>query len=345
MILVTGGSGLVGSHLLYELVKRGHKVRALKREGSRVGLVMRLFNWYDPGQGEALFHKIEWVNGDLNDIFSLEEAMQGVDYIYHCAAMVSFLPEDRQAMMNINVEGTANLVNAAMRQGIKKLCHCSSVAAIGRPEKGNIIDETLIWKTSGKNTWYAISKYGAEREVWRASQEGLKTVIVNPSVVIGPGDPGRSSAQLYQSVKNGMKFYTTGVTGFVDVRDVAEIMVILMESEIVNERYIINSQNLSYKELFEYFAHYSDARPPRYKAGKVLSEIAWRLEKTRSFITGQKPLLSRETARNANAKRYFSNDKIRKAIGYEFRPIEEAARNTSEFFKKYPIYLTPDFRI
>lgn len=345
MILVTGGTGLVGSHLLFELASKGRKIRALKRESSNTELIQRLFSWYDKERGDDLFRGIEWVVGDVLDIISLQEAMQGVDTIYHCAAIVSFMPDDKQVMLKANVDGTANIVNAALTSGIKKFCHCSSVAALGSPQKGNTIDESLVWKTSSGNSWYAISKYGAEREVWRASEEGLPVVIVNPTVVIGPGDPARSSAQLYQSVKNGMKFYTSGVTGFVDARDVAEIMVKLTESEIVNQRFILNSEDLSYKELFTLFAHYSGAKPPKYEAGRFLSEIAWRMEKVRSFMTGQKPLLSKETARNANIKRYFSNEKIKDTLNVNFRSVEQAAENTSRFFMKYPVYLSPDFRM
>jgi nucleoside-diphosphate-sugar epimerase len=344
-VLVTGGTGLVGSHLLYELCRRGHRVRAIRREGSHVELVSRLFSWYSPEQGEELFRRIEWVAADVLDLLGLKEALDGMEYVYHCAAMVSFLPEDRKAMMKVNVDGTANLVNLALQTGVKKLCHCSSVAAIGKPDRGNHIDETLVWKTSSTNSWYAISKYGAEREVWRASEEGLPVVIVNPTVVIGPGDPGRSSAQLYQSVKNGLKFYTSGVTGFVDARDVAEAMVRLMESDIEAERYILSSENLMYRTLFEYFAKFSGARPPRLRAGRFLSEMAWRLEKVRSMMTGQKPLITRETARNANNRRYFNNRKITAALDFRFRSIEEAAENTSRFFRRYPVYLSPDFRM
>lgn len=345
MILVTGGTGLVGSHLLFELASKGKEIRALKRSGSNTELIKRLFTWYDVDRGEELFNRIQWTEGDLMDIVSLQEAVAGVEYIYHCAAIVSFMPDDKALMLKANIEGTANLVNVALNAGIRKFCHCSSVAAIGRPDKPNVIDESLVWKTSRSNSWYAISKYGSEREVWRGSEEGLQVVIVNPTVVIGPGDPARSSAQLYQSVKNGMKFYTSGVTGFVDARDVASAMVALTDSDIINERYILTSEDLSYKELFTLFAHYSGAKPPKYRAGRFLSELAWRLEKVRSFMTGQKPLLSKETARNANIKRNFSNKKIINAIGINFRSISEAAENTSRFFKKYPVYLSPDFRM
>ncbi len=345
MILVTGGTGLVGSHLLFELASKGKIIRALKRAGSNTELIKRLFSWYDHERGDDLFERIEWVEGDLMDIVSLQEALKGMEYVYHCAAMVSFMPDDKEQMLNANVEGTANLVNVALSTDIRKFCHCSSVAAIGSPEKNNLVEESLVWKTSRTNSWYAISKYGSEREVWRASEEGLPMVIVNPTVVIGPGDPARSSAQLYQSVKNGMKFYTSGVTGFVDARDVARIMVMLTDSDIINERYILSSEDLSYKELFTLFAHYSGAQAPKYRAGRFLSELAWRLEKARSLMTGQKPLLSKETARNANIRRHFSNNKIIEATGFKFRPITEAAENTSLFFKKYPVYLSPDFRM
>lgn len=336
---------MVGSHLLYALTSAGRKVRALKREGSNVDLLKRIFTWYSPEKGAEYFGSVEWVDGDLNDPFSLRAALQGISKVYHCAAVVSFLPQDRDMMMKVNVEGTANLVNACLQEGIDKLCHCSSVAAIGHPEKGSMIHENLVWKTSGQNSFYAISKYGAEREVWRASEEGLPVVIVNPVVVVGPGDPGRSSAQLYQSVSNGMRFYTTGVTGFVDARDVALAMMQLMDSDITAQRFILSSENLMYKTLFEYFAGFAGVAPPRYQAGKFLSEVAWRLEKARSWFTGQKPLLSRETARNANNKRYFSNQKIKDALDFEFRPVRSAAKNTADFFQKYPIYLSPDFRM
>jgi dihydroflavonol-4-reductase len=345
MILLTGGTGLVGSHVLLELMRKGRKVLAIRRAGSQTELVRRLFEWYEPEQGEDFFNRVEWVEGDVNDVLGLQEILQDVDQVCHCAAMVSFLPADRRTMMQVNVDGTANLANASLRAGIKKFCHTSSIAAVGKSERGEAVHEGLVWKTSAQHSWYAISKYGAEREVWRAAEEGLDVVIVNPSVVIGPGDPGRSSAQLYQSVKNGMKFYTSGVTGFVDVRDVAEAMVMLLESDISGERFILNSENLSYQTLFTYFATHAGVDPPRFRAGKFLSELAWRMEKTRSMITGQKPLITKETARNANMKKYFSGEKITRATGFRYRSIDEAARNTSLFFQKYPIYLSPDFRM
>jgi len=336
MIFVTGGTGLVGSHLLVELALKGQRVRAIMRDKNRLEMVKKLFIYYHPANGHELFKTIEWVEGDINDIFSLKEALKGIKTVYHCAAMVSFLPADRQQMVKVNVNGTANLVNVSLVQGVEKFCHCSSVAAIGQPEEGKPTVESLVWKTSSKNSWYSISKYGAEREVWRGSEEGLPVVIVNPSIIIGPGDTSRSSAQLYQSVKSGLKFYTKGVTGFVDARDVASAMVQLTHSDKINERYILSGENLQYKQVFEYFAESAGVKPPKYYAGPILSELAWRLEKLRSLLTGKKPLITRETARNANSVRLFSNDKIRKAIGFSFRPVKEAALNTAGFYRQFP---------
>ena len=311
----------------------------MKRKDSRLELVRDLFSWYDPDRGESLFDQVEWVDADLSDIISLQEAVSGIRYIYHCAATVSFQPRDRKVMMKANVEGTANLVNVALQNNMDKFCHCSSVAALGTPLPGEVVRESMVWKTSGSHSYYAISKYGAEREVWRASEEGMNVVIINPSVIIGPGDPTRSSAQLYQSVNKGLKFYTAGVNGFVDARDVARAMVLLMEGDPVNERFIANSENLPFRELFSYFARAAGVRPPGYRVAPWVSELAWRLESVRSTLTGSKPLLSKETARNAHNKRYFSNEKIRKTLGIKFRPVSEAAENTAGFFRKYPDYL------
>ena len=337
MILLTGGTGLVGSHLLYELTAAGKRVRAIKREASRTEIVEKIFAWYNPEGYAEQFKLIDWVEGNVSDIFSLREALKGVKHVYHCAAVVSFVPSERPQMLKINIEGTANLVNACLMENVEKLCHCSSIAAVGRPDKGTWVDESLIWKTSRRNSYYSISKFGSEREVWRGSEEGLSVVIVNPSVIIGPGDPNRSSARLFTTVKDGLRFYSSGATGFVDVRDVARAMKVLTESEIENERYILNSENLSYKKLFEIFADYARVKPPFFKAGKALSEIAWRLEKVRSLVTGSNPLITKETAKSANSRYQFSNEKITTELGMKFYTVEEAAANTAGFFEKFKI--------
>ena len=327
MILITGATGLTGSHLALELTRRGSKVRAMKRKDSSMAMIRKVFDLYAENP-EDQFSMIEWVEGDLLDIFSLEDAMEGVEEVYHCAALVSFLPEDKKKLMRMNTEGTANLVNAAIEKKIRKLCHVSSIAALGRPEQqSDLIDENLVWKTSKHNSMYAISKYGAEREVWRGTAEGLDVVIVNPSIILGLAGPGMGSSRLFNTVYNGLRYYPPGQNGFVDVRDVARAMIALMESDIQNERFILNAVNLEYRKLFSLMAEEFGKPAPSVKVSPALSGLAWRIEKLRSAITGVKPLITRETANTAVQQYTYSSEKIKKAIGFEFTPIEDTLRH------------------
>ncbi len=337
MILVTGGTGLVGSHLLFKLSNTPNDVIAIKRDNSDLSVIKKIFNFYDIENGEALFEKIKWIEADVTDIFSLLKAFEGVEQVYHCAAVVSFNPSDIASMIEINVNGTANVVNACIDKGVKKLIHCSSIAAIGKPSSGNIIEENNIWKTSPRNSNYAISKFGAEREVWRGIEEGLNAAIVNPSVIIGPGDPSRSSGQLYSQIQKGLKFYTSGITGFVDVRDVSSAMIMLMDSDISSNRFILNSENLQYKFIFDMLAKEIGVKPPSIKAGMFLTQLAWRIEKLRSMFSGKKPLITKETARNSSNISYYSNKKFIEKTGYSFTPIKDAIKNTCRFYEKYPL--------
>jgi len=323
MIFITGATGLVGSHLTLELIRSGQTVRALKRPGSSLEMVKKVFSLY-LDQPEVMFSNIEWVDGDILDIYSLEDAMKGVDEVYHCAALVSFLPQDRKRLIKINTEGTANVVNAALEKKVRKLCYVSSIAALGRPEnQTDLIDENLVWKTSRHNSVYAISKYGAEREVWRGTAEGLDAVIVNPSIVLGVAGPGMGSSRIFNVVQEGLKFYPPGKNGFVDVRDVVRAMVLLMNNQIYNERFILSVENLQYKRLFELMAAALGKPAPRIKVNTIMSGLAWQLEKLRSKVTGEKPLITRETAHTAVQQYEYSNEKIKKALDFEFTPIEE----------------------
>ncbi len=328
MILVTGGTGLVGSHLLTELVRSGKQVRAIKRGASNRSRVEALINDAD------LYSNIEWIEADIMDIYSLIEVMDCVTHIYHCAAVISFNPADSANMLKVNVDGTANVVNAALEKGVKKLCFVSSIAAIGRTINGETVTEKTPWKTSPNNSKYAISKYGAEREVWRGSIEGLDAVIVNPSIIIGPGDWNTGSCKMFKQAWSGLKFYTTGINGFVDVRDVCRIMVQLMDSDIRNERYIISSENYPFRDLFNAACKALGKPLPYIKAGSWLSGLTWRLEALRSFFTGSRPLITKETARSANQQYYYSNEKIRKALNYNFIPVEESVKDTCAVFLK-----------
>jgi nucleoside-diphosphate-sugar epimerase len=332
MIFVTGATGLVGSHLMLELLRSGQAVRAIRRPSGDTGMLKKVFHLYSD-EPEELFSRIEWIEGDITDIFALEDGMEGVDAVYHCAALVSFLPEDRNRLMQINTVGTANVVNAALEKKVRKLCHVSSIAALGRPENmADVIDENLVWKTSRHNSVYAISKYGAEREVWRGTAEGLDAVIVNPSIILGVAGPTQGSSRIFNTVWKGLKFYPPGKNGFVDVRDVARAMVLLMKSDINNERFILSAENLEYIRLFEMMASAMGKQAPTVKVSPLLSGLAWRVEKVRSMITGVKPLITPETAHTAVQRYEYSGEKIKNALGFAFTPLEETVRHFSRIF-------------
>lgn len=333
MIFVTGGTGLVGSHLLFDLVKKGQSVRALKRTSSNVLNVKKLFCFYSP-EGKTLFDQIEWVEGDILDIYSLLDALENVSYVYHCAAMVSFIANDTDTLIKTNVEGTANLVNACLEKQIKKLCFVSSVAALGTSENGAVFTEKLVWKSSPEHSMYAISKYGAEREVWRGSEEGLNVVIVNPSVIIGPGNWNKGSSLLFKQFYAGMLFYTNGTTGFVDVRDVVKAMVQLTESTINNERYIVSAANLSYLAFFKEMAKAFSKRAPLINAPPFLTAIAWRLEAVKNKLFGTEPRLTREIKRAIHQQRSYSSDKLIKALKFEFINFSYTVRHTADLYIK-----------
>jgi len=237
MIFVTGGTGLVGSHILLNLSKKGKPFKAIKRASSSLKICENVFHYY--GEQES-FKKIFWVEGDINNIPSLEVGMQDCELVIHCAAMVSFHPSEAALMQKINVEGTVNIVNVSLSKGIKKLAYISSIAALGRNSTTGIVDEQCYFKATKFDSNYALSKYYAEQEVWRASQEGLDVVIINPSVILGPGAWSKGSSQIFQKIYEGLKFYTTGSTGYVDVIDVADSLIQLLFSDIKNERFIVN---------------------------------------------------------------------------------------------------------
>jgi dihydroflavonol-4-reductase len=322
---------LVGAHLLYDLAKAGKRVRALKRASSSTAAVEKTFAYYHSSPQELL-KQVEWVEGDVTDIYSVLDAMEGVTDVYHSAAVISFNAQEHRMMEKINIDGTANMVNAALEKGIRKFCHVSSIAAIGRPEHPQIITEKLVWKNSPGNSRYSISKYGAEREVWRGSEEGLKAVVVNPGIIIGPGNWITGSTTMFNVAYKGLKFFTEGASGFVDVRDVTKAMVQLMESDIVNERFILTSENLKYRDFLA-LLHTELGKPaPAVKANKLMTGIAWRAEKLRSAFTGATPLITKETVAAAHEENYFSNEKIKQALGFSFIPVEQSVKETCKYF-------------
>jgi dihydroflavonol-4-reductase len=330
MILVTGGTGLLGSHLLSELVRSGKPVRVLKRSGSDISVVRKVFSYYLPDP-DSYFRKIEWVEGDLMDFSSMEDALEGVSEIYHCGAMVSFYPKDHPLMLRVNIDGTSNLVNLAIEKKIRKFLYVSSVSTLGRNTSEGFTSEETYWKTSVKNTPYSISKYGGEREVWRGMEEGLNAVIVNPSVIIGPGF-WDSTSGLFTLVYKGLKYYPKGMNGYADVKDIVASMVRLMDGNISNERFILNSENISYRQIFNWMAAYLNKPVPSVYVSPALSELAWRIEAVRSFIMRSVPELTRDMAVTTSQQYLYTNDKIRKTLGIEFIPVEESIRETCRIF-------------
>jgi dihydroflavonol-4-reductase len=327
MILITGATGLVGSHLLVELVRQGKQVRALKRAGSDTSNVDKIFAHYNV----PLPDKSIWFEGDVTDYFSLLDAMDGVEHVYHCAAMVSFAASDEDKLMKVNAEGTANVVNAAMEKGVKKLCHVSSTAALGRADNDKIITEETTWKISKKNSAYAVSKYAAEREVWRGTEEGLKAIIVNPCIIIGPGDMEKSSGRMIQSIRNGLQFYPGGANAFIDVRDVAKIMISLMESQLKNERFILAAENLEYKKIFELIAAALNKSAPSVRATSLMSALAWRAAWLAGLFTNSNPFITRETAMTGQQRNIYSNNKVKEKLNWNFIPMKETVGNACKF--------------
>ena len=333
MVFVTGGTGFLGAHLLYHLLINGKEIIALRRSQSNNDLLQRVFEFYTE-DAQILIDKINWVEGDLLDIYSFEAALIDVSEIYHAAAVVSFQPQDKNKMMHTNIQGTANLVNTALEKKIKKFCHVSSIAAIGRADNDNNIDEETRWRISKRNSAYAISKYGAEREVWRGIEEGLNAVIINPSIILGPGEVNSGSGKLIKTILDGLKFYTPGMNGYVDVRDVVKAMIMLVESDISGERFVLSAENMYYKDLFNLIAKKLGKSPPSYKASKWMGEIAWRLEHIKGKLTGLKPLITKETANTAANIYRYSNNKIINQLDLQFVPIQQTIKEACDYYLK-----------
>jgi len=337
MQFVTGGTGLVGSHLLYQLLSSGQEVKALKRKTSDLQQVKKVFSYYSEN-GEKLFRQIEWLDGDILDYYGLEKLLKGVGEVFHCAAIVSFNPKERSLMIRNNVDGTANLVNAALENGVKKFCHVSSVAALGKAENGYLVNEKTNWVPVKRISGYSESKFFSETEVWRGIEEGLDAVIVNPSIVLGPGNWNSGSSQIFKTVWDGMKFYTRGITGYVDVNDVVQAIVKLMGDETFhkykNQRFLLNADNLSYQNVFSQIAEALGQPQPKYYASPFLLAFVWRAAAFYGWISGNPSAITRETASSSASVRKFDGSKITSELNFEYKPVSESIKQTSAFLKK-----------
>lgn len=311
MILVTGATGFLGSEVAKQLADAGEHIRCIKRAASRI-----------PAMLIAYTDSIEWVEADMLDQPALEDAFAGVTQVYHCAAWVSLKQADKEPMIRANIQGTANIVNLCI-QFDARLVHVSSVAAIGEAKAGELITENHHLDESSDNDGYAISKLESEMEVWRGIAEGLDAVIVNPSIIIGPNAGTEGSGQLFARIKKGLKFYTQGSIGFVDVEDVAKCMIALMHSDISEERFIISAENRDYKNITAEISTCFGNPAPSILAKPWVMGLAWRASKVLSAITGGPPAIDKVAAQSASAQRNYDNARIKKAIGINFKPISQ----------------------
>lgn len=320
MILVTGGAGLLGKELITRLLNEGKQVRAIYNK-------TKLDNFDSKN--------LEQVQCNILDVIGLEELMQGVDQVYHCAAVVNFNPKRKQEMFKVNIEGTANVVNAALDAGVKKMVFVSSVAALGRIREDELINETMNWTEETSNSSYGQSKYLAEMQVWRGIGEGLDAVMVNPVIILGPGDWNGGSSQIFKSMYNEFPWYAEGTTGFVDVRDVVKAMIELMNSNITAERFIISAENRSYADVFGLIAKAFGKKPPNKKVTPALAKIIWRLEAIKSYFSGKDPLVTKETAATALAMANFDNSKLKRFLPeFTYRKIEDSITDTCAVFQQ-----------
>lgn len=321
-VFITGATGLVGSSIARRLLQKGYVVKAIKRPTSKLDLL---------GEDAS---KIEWLNGDVGDIFSLQEGMQGVSHVVHSAAVISFRTEDEELMMNTNVEGTANVMNCALEADVKRVLHISSVAAFCRPKGTNIIDENQDIKDSKDNFSYYRSKFLGEREALRAHAEGLNVVIINPSTILGGGYWHLDPNKIFPQVDSSYPFYTNGTNGFVDVRDVCEIGIRLLESEITGEKFIVSAENISLRDVMYKIADELGVKRPQWPVGKGLAALAWRADWLKSILTSTPHNITKDLIEVALTDFKYSNEKVKKELNYSYIPLDKTIKDVAELYKK-----------
>ncbi len=335
MILITGATGLVGSHLALQLLENGEKIRAIYRNETSILATKSLFELYEKSH---LFNKIEWIQADITDIPSLEIAFANVDSVYHCAALISFDPKDEALLRKTNIEGTANIVNFSIAKGIKKLCYVSSIAALGDlKEHETIITEETEWNPEKHHSDYAISKYGAEMEIWRGQQEGLKVVVINPGIILGPGFWKQGSGKLFTAVANGLKFYTKGTSGFVSVNDVVNLLIMGMskiDEKENGQRFIAIENNYSYETILNEIAVALKVGKPKFYAAYWQTELAWRWNWLTSILLNKKRMISKETMRSSHQLDCYSNEKVRIKFNYQFKNVPSYIKEIGRYYFK-----------
>ncbi|PWT77976.1 MAG: 3-beta hydroxysteroid dehydrogenase [Bacteroidetes bacterium] len=321
-VLVTGGTGFLGAYILQALVEKGYSVTAIRRSNKIPFFI-----------DASVLDKVDWVDGDVLDVDKINQCMRGVSAVVHAAAKVSFDSRERSEMYRTNVEGTANVVNCALQNNIQKLLHVSSVAALGRNENQILVNEGKEWEDTKLQSHYASSKYHAEMEVWRAVAEGLNAVVINPSTVLGFGDWNLTSCALFKSVYHEFPWYTNGITGFVDVRDIAKAAVLMLENDVSAERFLLSGENWSYRQLFNCIADGFQKKHPAKEATPFMGGLAWRWEKLKSLFTGITPLLTKESARIAQYQVQFDNSKMHRFFPeFVFTPLQDTIQQACQLY-------------
>jgi dihydroflavonol-4-reductase len=332
MILVTGATGLVGGNLLWQLLKENERVTAIRRITSDLNPLRTIFSFYCTNPDEYIA-RIDWKIANVLEADSIQQAMKGATVVFHCAAVVS-LGSSAETMLDTNVVGTTNVVQAALKNGIQKLCFVSSIAACGKVSKGEMIDETTSWIDSPNRSPYSRSKYYSEQEVWKGINEGLNAVIVNPGVILGISGTITGSAQLFAQVRKGLPFYTNGGSGYINVQDVVKAMILLMKSNFSGERFILVSENCSNRDILNWMADGFGKHRPFIGMGRKMLWTVGLISEVLGKLFRFKPTIDRITARTATKREYFSNKKIQDTLELSFKPIEKCIREVCEFEMK-----------
>jgi len=330
MIFITGATGFLGAHLLYHLLKANEDVLALKRPTGNLNYIKNIFRTYGEGE-EKLIEKVRFIDGDVLDYQSLLEIDYPIERIYHLAAMVSFSPGDKEKVLTTNVYGTSNIINFALEKQIPEIVYVSSVAALDPLSEEQRVTEENFGNNPERNSNYAKSKFQSELEIWRGIEEGLKAIIINPSVILGPGLRADGPGKIFKTVKNGFKFYPSGTTGFVDVRDTCRAIMELVENKIYNERFILNEGNYSYKKLLGSIAYYYNVAPPNKRLKPMWTSFFYKLDWLKTFSTGTKRLITRELHRSMHNKSKFSNEKLKKRLNFDYIPIENTIQDSIDY--------------
>jgi nucleoside-diphosphate-sugar epimerase len=337
-VLVTGATGMLGSKLILDLIKDGKHVSAIYRNKKRISTFNNNIQYFTQN-ADSICKKIRWIKADILNYPSLLEATQNIHTVYHCAAIVSFYKPRSAFMLETNIQGTANVVNACLESGVDQLCHVSSVAALGKNTNSHTVDENTHWIPDTKNSAYSLSKFYSEMEVWRGINEGLDAVIVNPSIIIGPGEWELGSSAFFPNIYRGLKFYPPGTTGFVDLRDVTSAMLLLTNDEnrrkASAKRFLLNASNLKYKDAFKLIARSIKRKAPPIHAHKFLMAIAWRMALLGSYFTRKEPLITKQSIESANSVSIFDGSEITRSFNFTYTPIEKTIADTGEMFLNY----------